>query len=129
MREKERLERLAKAWISHVRDLCDERNEDEHCWAADQVLDLSDESPDDCWQIILLILSLDGSTHVLDNLASGPLEGLLKKHGETVIGRLEQEARVNPKLRALLAQLWQNDIPDSIWKRVRAVHDLPKHKA
>lgn len=99
-----------------------QRIDTETYWAFDALHDLESRCPEHAWAIVLLILRLapeDGG--VLDNLAAGPLEGLLAHHGSTVIDWVESEARRNPKFKELLGGVWQSGISDLIWHRVQRV--------
>jgi hypothetical protein len=40
-----------------------------------------------------------------------------------MIERVETEARSNPLFAKLLGGVWQNEMPDHIWRRVQAVWD------
>lgn len=75
--------------------------------------------PELAWRAILEALRQPRMAPYLPTLAAGPLEDLLSLHGERFIDRVESEAESNPKFAWLLDGVWQHDIPDSIWARVK----------
>jgi len=122
MTESEKIE-IVQAWIA-LQHAVKGSPEFKSClWTHIKFWDLAEEQPDLCWELILKTLNTDESTLVLENLAAGPLEDLLAKHGASVIERVEHEARKNPKFASLLGGVWQNTMSNDIWKRVRAVWD------
>jgi hypothetical protein len=92
-------------------------------WAFDRVWRLCQQDPEAAWQFILAVLAEDRSNKVLQTLSAGPLEDLLSKHPYTMIKRVEAEARSNPHFAKLLGGVWQNRIPDDVWRRVQAAWD------
>jgi len=69
------------------------------------------------------VLDKEPSPKILESLAAGPLEDLLARHGATVIGRVEGEAKSNPAFATVLGGVWQSTMSDEIWERVQAVWD------
>lgn len=113
------LQKIAEAWIEvHHRS---EDENGEHFWAFIKLSDLCDNEPEVCWKVIHLIRQLDGSDTILANLAAGPLENLLVYHGSDFIDRIEALAAHDQQFKKLLGAVWQRDMPDAIWKRVKAV--------
>lgn len=55
------------------------------------------------------------------NLAAGPLETLLVRHGRDVLERVEAEAKSNPSFKDLLDGVWGNAIDEAVWERVQAL--------
>lgn len=84
---------------------------------------ISKEHPEHAWQGILATLADPRSRSHLALLAAGPLEGLLSYHGPAFIERVEQEAAQNPAFASLLGGVWQFEMTDEIWGRVRAIWD------
>lgn len=113
------LQKIAKAWIEVHHRTEDENGE--NFWAYMKLADLCDEEPELCWKVIHLIRQLDGSEKILSNLAAGPVEDLLVKHGNIFIDRVEVLAKHDPQFRKILGAVWQQDMPDPIWKRIKAV--------
>lgn len=89
--------------------------------ACEREWELVEKNPEEAWQFILLTLKLDGSPRIQEVLSAGPLEDLLSKHGEAMIGSVENEARSNPSFASLLGGVWQNAMSESVWSRVQAV--------
>ena len=115
------LRKIAETWIRLYYLPEDSRERQENLWAFNKLVDLCEDDPENCWKAIQLIRKLDGSDTILANLAAGPLEDLLVHHGSIFIDRIEALAETDPQLRRLLGAVWQRDIPDEIWKRLKAV--------
>ena len=116
-------EQMVERWISC--QLAD-RNSPEYDELFDSFMyasDLIHDQPDDAWQFILEVLRRNNSAPILEVLSAGPLEDLLARHGNTVIDRVESEARVNPNFALLLGGVWRNRMSEEIWNRVQAVWD------
>lgn len=62
----------------------------------------------------------DPSHHVFQNLAAGPLEELLSRHGAELIEEIEVEARRSPEFNLLLGGVWKNSMSEEVWRRVCA---------
>lgn len=128
-------EELARAWIrrfsqsrtrvllagaadAQMRD--EQRIEIETKWAFDELEKLVETEPAHAWAVILCILSTaDQDENALDNLAAGPLETLLARHGRDVVEWVEAEANANPKLKKLLKGVWGNAIDEVVWAKVQ----------
>ncbi len=105
---------IAAAWVSlHLAR--DKQTRDEHFWAVERLDELVNQAPDDAWTLIHRIRELDGSDTVLANLAAGPLEDLLVKHGEVFIDKIETCARRDGRFRKVLAGVWRNTISVDVW--------------
>lgn len=113
------LQKIAEAWIKVHQNSEDEHGE--HFWAYSKMSDLCEDEPEICWKIIHIIRRLDGSDKLLANLAAGPLENLLVYHGSRFIDRVEELAKSDQQFRKLLGAVWQRDVADPIWKRIKAV--------
>ena len=122
MKEQVERHRLVLTWIEHVKKHCETgRVPDSTFWAVEKLWEIRDNDPDLCWELILEILSVDQSPAVIENLAAGPLEDLLDKHGPRVIDRVEAQAKTNPLFKDLLGGVWRSTIAQPIWDRVQAV--------
>jgi hypothetical protein len=115
------VQKLATAWIALQNAPQGSSEHRKHFWAFEKLTDVREEEPEVCWIVINEIRKLDGSDKILASVASGPLEDLLVSHGPMFIARVEHLASTDPQFRKLLGALWQNDISDEIWGRVRAV--------
>lgn len=60
---------------------------------------------------------------VCGQLAAGPVEELLSYHGPDYIERFESEARLDRRMAWVLGGVWQAEMSDDIWDRVRHVSD------
>jgi hypothetical protein len=130
-------EEIARAWIrrfsqnrtsillagdadAQIRD--DQRIEVETKWAFDELEKLVENDPARAWAVILCILNTaHQDENALDNLAAGPLETLLARHGRDVVERVEAEAKANPKFKKLLKGVWGNAIDEAVWAKVRSL--------
>jgi hypothetical protein len=117
------LKKLAESWIKMHHTVEGSPEYTDNFWAYRQLCDLCEDEPELCFEAIEQIRSIDKSDAILSNLAAGPLEDLLSHNGELFIDRLEKLAEKDPQIRKLLGALWQNAIPDSIWKRIKIIAD------
>jgi hypothetical protein len=116
---------LARAWISYWQHQL-ETDEYGRTDASFELDRLSREEPETAWAVILTILrSIDAlpSSRLFQVLAAGPLEDLLSEHGEALIDRIEAQASRDPKFKLLLGGVWQNEMSDHLWARVRACRE------
>jgi len=112
---------LAKAWV-HLHSVKENSPEwEEAFWAYDRLDEWIHEMPEVAWDAITEIRRLDGSDRLLSNLAAGPLEDFLVYHGEAYINLIEDACKSDDQLRKLLGATWQNEMPDSLWSRIRAL--------
>ncbi len=114
-------QKLINAWISlhHAEEKTSAYNN--NFWAFETLSDICEEEPDLCWELIEDIRKTDGSDIILANLASGPMEDLLVEYGEKFIDLLEKQAKNDEQFKKLLGAVWQNDIADDIWERIKCV--------
>jgi hypothetical protein len=122
-RDDESIEDLAKAWIAYLRA---DNHSDEYnmlCWTFDRMTYLVDYLPNKAWRVILLIWSLDQSIPTMQNLSAGPVEDLLAKHGDQMIGLVEAEAKRDPSFAKMLGGVWKYNMSDEVWARLQAVWD------
>ena len=92
-------------------------------WAVDKLMDISRESPEELWEVLLEFLEHDPSMQAKAVMAAGPLEDCLAYRGEEVIARVEVLAAEKPKFNHLLGGVWRNRMSDAVWKRVLACRD------
>lgn len=114
---------LAKEWIAHWSAVSESKPPATSGDAFDRVWDICEDRPDKALPFILEVLRRDQSNKILEVLSAGPLEHILAKHGEQVIGQVEAEARSNPLFATLLGGVWKRGMPDHIWDRVQKVWD------
>lgn len=89
------------------------------------IVDAIFDDPEFVWQVILGIIEKDSSSFILRDLGALPLEDLLNFQTERFIDRVESQARINEAFRTALNSVCQRDMPDMIWKRIRAAADIP----
>lgn len=82
-----------------------------------------DEEPEKGRNAILAALENPRIEVHLGTLAAGPLEDLLSKHDENFIGRVEAEAKSNPKFAWFLGGVWRYQMTEEVWNRVQLVWD------
>ena len=117
MFDKERVEKIAEAWVNFNRLAIDAIERDPLTGGLDEVDDIIQRDPGEGWKFIEAVRRMDVDAHLLSNLAAGPLEDYLVAHGETEIERVERLAKHDPSLRDLLAQTWKNSMSDEVWRR------------
>lgn len=76
------------------------------------------DAPERGLKLITNILASTHNEYVLANLAAGPLETLLGRHGKKLISDVERLAKSDPRFQTLLQGVWQNRIDDQTWGRV-----------
>ena len=64
-------------------------------------------------------MKLDLNAKTIEVLAAGPLEQVLANHGEAIIDRVELLARIEPQFSSLLGGVWQNNMSEEVWIRVK----------
>jgi hypothetical protein len=83
-----------------------------------EVYDACRDLPETIWQVVLKALKHNLTDEQQALLAAGPLEDLLVLHGAAFIGRVEDEAKVNPAFNHLLGGVWRREMPTEIWLRI-----------
>lgn len=58
-------------------------------------------------------------------IAAGPFEGLMGKHGDDYIDRVEASAAADAKFREMLHGSWRHAMSDETWARVQAARGEP----
>lgn len=72
------------------------------------------------WQFILAAVA-HASEEELGDIAAGPVEHLLGKHGDRYIGEIERRAETDPKFARLMSKVWKYMMTDEVWSRVEAL--------
>jgi len=115
---------LIATWIKHHKtQRASAAVPEDSFWAWEELDQLCSNQPDVGLATILQILATDQSDAVFENLAAGPLEDLLVRHGEEFIDRVEAEARRNPSFKLLLGGVWRNAMDPLVWERVQRAAD------
>jgi hypothetical protein len=94
-------------------------------WAWNKLDRLLRALPERAWPILLRAIELAPTDTAVDVIAAGPLEDLLCLHGEAFIERIEKQAKADPRFRFALGGVWQNSIPEPIWRRVTRITGGP----
>ena len=109
---------LIEAWIKYH---AQETRVPDLFWAWEELENLVDDSPDDAWRIILEIAQRTDNQLVQANLAAGPLENLLVKHGIDFIERVETATHQVPAFTRVILGVWKNSMDEDIWNRVNTL--------
>jgi hypothetical protein len=107
---------VAETYLEH---LDTDRHVDQ--WVSTLVSDLSlGIVPDDhsLWSLLLLLVALAPDARSLSRIGAGPLEDLLNRVDEHWLITIESEARMSPRMREALANVW-GDGPT--FDRIRAL--------
>src|SRR5262245_39599754 len=112
---------IAAAWILFQYATDQDKAAGTNMQVLERLGDLIANEPHDAWQVIEAIRRMDGGDFILSNLAAGPVENLLVAHGSEFIGMLEASTPADSQLRKLLGAVWQNAMPDDIWRRLQAI--------
>lgn len=98
------------------------KKEDKNFLAYEKFNEIIFTSPDEGFEIIKSILAKTENDDVLDNLAAGPLEDLVRFHGNKFIDKIELQAKNDEKFKSLLGGLWQVGEAD-VWGRIEKILD------
>ena len=112
---------LAETWVAHF--LAPSEASRASDMIGGQVWQLCANEPERAFLFVLEVLRRDRSKKIFGVLSAGPLEDILANHGETMIERVEAEARSSPLFAKLLGGVWQNEMSDEVWRRVQVVWD------
>jgi hypothetical protein len=115
------IQQIAQTWIEIDRLPEDSEELDAKFWAFERLSNLVRHDPEEAWKVIEAMRRLDRSDAILANIAAGPLENLLVYHGDKFIDRFEILAQSDQQFRKLLGAVWQNDMSDALWIRVKAI--------
>jgi hypothetical protein len=108
---------FARSWIAELRGVSSESQRD----AGQSVVMMNFTArPEHQWQFILAAVT-HASDDELGDIAAGPVEHLLGKHGERYIEKVEQRAEADPKFARMLAGVWKHLMTDEVWARVQAL--------
>lgn len=115
----------AETWIKNCSDAISFGAEsaiaEQTFWAYEALNGLCRSDPEQALVIICMILEMNPDERVLSNLAAGPLEDILVRHGIDVIKKIKEIIPVNKKFTELLRQVWTGRMASSIKK---ALNDI-----
>lgn len=112
---------IANGWLEETGDV----NRTEAQPFYNTLDDLVRYEPETAWNIVQTMMQRDVSDEILSNIAAGPVEDILAKHGPIFIGRIELAARQKPVFRKMLGGVWRNQISEDIWLRVQKIAGPP----
>ena len=123
---KDDTERLVNAWVAATRAGPESFVHEKNWWAIEKLMQLSHENPELLWGVILKIIekASDEDERLLGNLAAGPLEDLMRSHGERFIDRVEQEANSNPRFKSCLGGVWLDSEDTNAWRKFYEIADI-----
>ena len=109
--------RLAEAW-SAAQSAYERGEIDSRQWKTIfAVQRLVDRDATLLWELIVDVLSLAPPPEVLEILAAGPLEDLIRNHGAEALSRIEKLAGEDTQFRELLRGVWISTPVDQVTKR------------
>lgn len=101
---------IAINWLQNCRDAIafgsSSATADKTFWAYEKLDELCSKEPLRALKIVREIFELNPEERVIANLAAGPLEDLLVRHGLELMPHLRQYIRENKELSKLLEGVW-----------------------
>jgi hypothetical protein len=97
-------DRLVRTWLRYYRTGGDTR-----FWAIEFVSSLVDDSPEEAWAVVRRLIAGADTEELLCAVGAGPLETLIRKHGERIFDSVASAARADPKCRVALSCVWADD--------------------
>ena len=116
---------VADFWFADRSGKLTEHQKRLNLWLTDLMVTAfwDDGDADYAWAIVQAIHARDPELTLVGVFSAGPVEDLLSYHGPAVIDRIENKAEQDPKFAQVLGGVWQADMPDEIWKRVKQARD------
>ncbi|HVJ62802.1 MAG TPA: hypothetical protein VM555_08825 [Tahibacter sp.] len=108
---------LAEAYIARYASI-ESAADNSTFWAFEEVAELVREHPATALAFLLECCEYEISDFCRANLAAGPLEDLLFKHGPTMIDAIEAQAAINATFKELLGGVWTSTMDQAIRERV-----------
>ena len=94
---------------------------------SDDLEDAVRNTPDLAWDAIKLVVNQAKASpyheKLVEVLAAGPVEDLLRLHGPAVIDRVETEARRSPAFNNVLGGVWSSSISPTVWARIEHIRN------
>jgi hypothetical protein len=107
---------LVSTWINfHL------HKREEDFWAFQELDLLVHSSPRNAWTVIRQIFDSSQSEHVRSNLAAGPIEDLLCRHGNSFINEVETLSRQNPSFGKMIKSVWSGGMSPDIQAKVKDI--------
>ena len=111
---------LLEGYLAHAEAVSHDR-EDENFWAFSELHDLIQTDVEAAWVIAVELIARVSDDSGLAYVAAGPLEDLLCKHPEFLIGRVEARARDRRFRKALRAVWGVNRMPATVRARIEVI--------
>ena len=111
--------KLVETWIElqKCRRACG--NCDDLFWAYLELDKLISNDPNEALLVIGNIINVDNSDVIAENLAAGPLEDLLVRHGESILNAIIDLSTKDQKFSSLLGGVWANTIDKDVWDKIQ----------
>jgi hypothetical protein len=110
---------LAERWLRYY-----VQNNDEYMSAREELETLVYTDPDTAWNIIRELVDKAPDEKTLSSVGAGPLEALLIEAGPRVVDDVTQAARDDQRMKNALSCVWEFEIDDEVWRKVREVFGL-----
>ncbi|MDX6694467.1 MAG: hypothetical protein QOF02_2070 [Blastocatellia bacterium] len=117
------LQKVVEAWVACQAAVEGSPEYQSNWWAIEKVIDWAvlESEPELLWRFVLAAYQRGLPDTTTAVLAAGPLEDLLSRHGPDYIERVEELARRDARFNHLLGGVWQLEMTDEVWERVKAV--------
>ena len=114
------IEKIATYWINRYKR---SNLKSETQWAYNALDELIATDPKIAFEVIVAIFNKTENEFVLENLAAGPMEDLLVRHGNEIICDVEKFTVTEPKFSHLLAGIWENNIHQNVLAKINVLLD------
>ena len=110
---------VARGWLDlHTRSMEDYERA-LSTWAEDIIREATYHDANYALRIVMALHVLTRNTEWIAIFAAGPLEDLLARQGQVVIGDIEEASRLDPGFAHALGGVWRNSIDEETWARVK----------
>lgn len=91
---------------------------DELEWIFVWAVETLGEHPAEAWPLLVALIEESRRDDDLRIIGAYPLGNVLVRHGDGVIGRIEEWAGRDARVRQALAAVGPTDVPEAVWQRV-----------
>ncbi|QUD90556.1 DUF6869 domain-containing protein [Phenylobacterium montanum] len=121
-------EEISRSWIAHYVRMgrpssaaeIKAHDDDPDWWAVRTLMELDRQDPARALDITFLIAKGSDDAWVVENLGAGPLEDLIDGD-PTLLDAIALETASNPRLKEALQSVWQGEMSDDTWARLRRI--------
>lgn len=109
---KEEIEALADSWIKATEAGLGpngNKGNDNLNWAVEKMLDIPYKEPELAWEIIITIIKKNPSPKVISQLGAGPLEDIMRYHGNNFMKRVEKAVVENALFKDCMKSVWLDE--------------------